>query len=251
ATATVMALAATEAAGSATAQITATDAAPSRLAGEPSATATDLPLPTALPRFAAVLLPTPTLHGVAEQKLLGGCRVREDWLDYQVQPGDTLFALALQSETSLIELREGNCFTYVRGLLPAENIRLPRLPLLPAPPTPLPVADRDFAARGCNVRAAAFVNLAPLSELAGIVAVNGSADAPPGGSYRLSIKPSGHSDFALYLESGQAKQDEVLGLLNTEIFGGGLHNLRLEVLDAEGEPINAGFCEISLVFQAP
>jgi len=90
-----------------------------------------------------------------------------------------------------------------------------------------------------------------MSELADIIAVSGSADVPPGGSYRLLIRPGGANDFALYFESGQAKQGEVLGLLNTEIFGAGLHYLRLEVLDAEGQQINAGICEIPLVFLSP
>ena len=182
---------------------------------------------------------------------MGGCQVRDDWLPYQVKPGDTLFALARQTATSLIELRDGNCFNYVRGLLPGENILLPSRPVLPAPPEPVGMADQDFAVVGCSARSVAFVSIASMSELADIVAVSGSADVPPGGSYRLSVRPGGSLDFALYFESGQAKQGEVLGLLNTEIFGAGLHYLRLEVLDAEGVQINAGVCEIPLVFQSP
>lgn len=183
--------------------------------------------------------------------MLGGCRVRDDWLPYQVKSGDTLYALALQSGASLIELRDGNCFNYVRGLLPGESILLPRMPGLLVSLASLPAADQSFAVLGCNAPSVAIVNMDPMTELADIVAVDGSADVPPGGSYRLSIRPSGHLDFALYFESAEAKQDEVLGLLNTEIFGGGLHYLRLEVLDAEGAQIDAGICEIPLVFQSP
>ncbi|MCY3574591.1 MAG: LysM peptidoglycan-binding domain-containing protein, partial [Chloroflexi bacterium] len=279
ATATSTAIAATEASVLATAQITAaptlaiepTEPAPpiasptqSRLElpveiASPTQPApmviegavADLPGPRALPRLDAVLLPTPTLHGTPQPGLPDACRVRADWLPYQVKPGDTLFALAEQSGTSLVALRDGNCFSYVRGALPGERILLPSPPDLPAPSATSSATEQEDDVRGCASRSAAFMQFAPMSELADIVAIRGSAAVPAGGRYRLLIRPGGSLDYALYYESAAAKQDEVLALLNIEIFGSGLHSLRLEVLDAEGVQINAGFCEIPLLFQPP
>ncbi|MGD1996168.1 MAG: LysM peptidoglycan-binding domain-containing protein [Anaerolineae bacterium] len=88
------------------------------------------PVPTASP---TVLMPTPTFPSI----LYPSCSPPADWLPYWVQPGDTLYALALRAGTTVFGLVEGNC-------LEGEGIQVGRIIYLPSgffvTPTPASVS---------------------------------------------------------------------------------------------------------------
>ena len=196
-------------------------------------------------------MPTPTLSGATDEGLLAGCIPRKDWQPWIVQPGDTLYSLALRANISLIALRDGNCFTYARGILEGESVLAPQQPAeIDFPQPDYPAIGESLPAIGCHA-SASIASPAPMAEVSDIIAIIGSADAPSGGSYRLSVKPAWAEDYEAYFIAHDAKANEKLGLLNTEIFVAGLHYLRLETLDAQGAQIADGSCEIPLVFEAP
>ena len=207
---------------------------------------------TPLPAVFAYLVATPTAFGAVDDSADAACEVVEGWLPYEVREGDSLLALALASGSSLIELREGNCFGPVTGIIVGDIIALPRLPESPIEPaTPLfPVSDLEYQVLGCESVRAMIVEPRPMTELQGIFAVRGRAQIPEGGKYRISVKPAWSPNYHRFLDVERSVSDDVIGLINTEIFGPGLQRLRLEIV-GDGEIEDGSWCEIPVVFKAP
>lgn len=208
---------------------------------------------TPLPAVFAHLIATPTAFGEVAADAEAACVVAENWLPYEVRDGDSLLALAIASGSSLIELREGNCFGPVTGIIVGDSIALPKLPKTPlAPAAPLfPVADTAYQVVGCDPARATILEPRPITELQGVFAVRVRAQIPDGGKYRISVKPAWSPDYHLFLDVERSIRDDVIGLINTEIFGPGLQRLRLEILNADGEMVDGSACEIPVVFKAP
>ena len=206
---------------------------------------------TPLPAVFAHLIATPTAFGAVEDS--AACAVAEGWLPYEVQDGDSLLALALASGSSLIEIREGNCFGPVTGIIVGETIALPELPDSPIEPASslFPVSDAAYQVAGCDSVRAMIVEPLPMTQLQGIIAVRGRALIPEGGKYRISLKPAWSPDYHRLLDVERSVDDDVIGLVNTEIFGPGLQRLRLEIVAGDGTVVENSWCEIPLVFKTP
>ena len=219
----------------------------------PSQTSAVTPTETPLPFYFAYLIPTPTAYGTSEVAIRLDCEVEEDWLSYEVQVGDTLLALALASDISLIELREGNCFEPIRGIFAGEALRVPRMPARPVE-TPAPVflpPELVSAAFGCEHAMAEIHSPQPMDQVQDIFAIIGNVQLPEKGKYQLAIKPDWSNVYYPYLESDKVVQRDVIGLINTEIFGAGSHRLRLTVSNSAGEMLPGGLCDMPLVFGRP
>ncbi len=180
------------------------------------------------------------------------CEPQSDWLPYTVQEDDTLLSLALAADIALIELREGNCFNPIRSIFPGEQLMLPRRPQSADMGAPVfPAAGERMTAVGCESELASIHAPPAMTELKGIFALIGNAMMPEGGSYRLSLRPAWSDRYTDYLEFDSPVEDDVLGLINVEIFGPGLHWLRLSLIDDTDEIIQESFCEQPVVFAAP
>ena len=90
-----------------------------------------------------------------------------------------------------------------------------------------------------------------LADVSGIFGIFGSVSIPDGGAYRIAIQPAWSGEYHLYLALESTLDRELLGLINAEIFGIGLHRLRLTVVDSSGEMVDGGLCDIPLVFSSP
>ena len=225
------------------------------LAPEPSETA-EAAAPvtesaTPLPAVFAHLIATPTAFGAVGDVEGPECTVVEGWQPYEVQDGDSLLALALASGSSLIEVREGNCFGPVTGIIVGETIALPQLPASPIDParTLFPISDAAFQVAGCESARAVITEPAPLTELQGIFALRGRALIPDGGLYRISVKPAWSPDYHLLVQVNQAVDNDLIALINTEVFGPGLQRLRLELVGSGGNSVTDNICEIPVVFK--
>lgn len=209
--------------------------------------------PTLLPFYFAYLIPTPTAFRAEEIGFRLGCQVAEDWLPYEVKEGDTLLSLALSSGVSLMEMRDGNCFEPIRGVFAGEILLVPRFmePPIKLPAPEFALDDSASATVGCDDQSARIVSPAPLEHVDGVFALAGSALIPPGGEYHIALKPGWSEEYYLFLVSDQAVSSDVLGLINTEIFGAGAHRIQLTVVDRRGEQIQGGTCEIPVIFDAP
>ena len=211
------------------------------------------PTATMLPFYFAYLIPTPTAYGYVEDAARLDCAVEESWLSYEVQTGDTLLALALAADSGLIELREGNCFESIRGIFAGEKLLVPRLPEQPVEaPAPIVLSEeQESPVVGCDTDLATIVAPKPLGIVQDIFALVGSARIPAGGRYQVAIKPAWSDAYHPYLESDQSVNGDVIGLVNTEIFGDGSQRIKLTVSNREGEAIEGGICDIPVVFGSP
>lgn len=221
----------------------------------PDAVVTSTPLAesaTPLPEVFARLIATPTAFGAADAAAEPDCTLAVGWLPYEVQSGDSLLALALASGSSLIELREGNCFSPVTGIIAGENIVVPNLPASPImrADSLIPVSDVAKQVKGCNSTRAMIFEPGPMTELYGVFAIRGRVVIPDGGKYRLSVKPAWSPDYHRFLDVESSVNDDIIGLINTEIFGTGLQRLRLELVGNDGNIVAGSLCELPVVFMA-
>ena len=102
-----------------------------------------------------------------------------------------MLSLALSTGSSLIELRNGNCFEPIRGIFAGERLLVPQLPE-PLAATPLPMFPTDDEVNeviGCDRRSAQIVSPMPLANVEDVFAISGSALLPEGGRYHIALKP--------------------------------------------------------------
>jgi uncharacterized protein YejL (UPF0352 family) len=207
---------------------------------------------TPLPFYFARLIPTPTAFGSSGEPPPPACEVEQAWEIYEVQAGDTLLSLAVATGSSLIELRDGNCFEPIRAVFSGDRLLVPRIPseatTVPAPPQ---AGDITLHSEGCDQPEAQILLPAPGAIVHDIFALHGSALLSRGGHYRISLKTNAVDDYHMYWISEQSIHDDVLGLVNTEVFGAGTHRIRLEIVDRYGETISGGICDIPVEFGAP
>ena len=210
------------------------------------------PTSTILPSYLVYLVPTPTAYRADVQKIGIDCELKQEWLQYDVREGETLLSLALATDSALIELREGNCFEPIRGIFAGERVLVPRLPASPvATPAPLfPTDEEAHEALVCDGRRAQILLPASGAQLEGVFALTGSAKLPAHGRYHIAIRPGWSEVYYTYLVAHDSIEG-VLALINTEVFGTGAHRLRLTVADGDGEIIEGGICEVSVLFGSP
>ena len=98
------------------------------------------------------------------------CVVAEDWLEYEVQAGDNLLAIADHIGSSLVDLREGNCYDALRAVFAGETILLPIVPEA-ALATAVPVlpADADtIPSTICESTAVQILSPEPMQRVHGV-----------------------------------------------------------------------------------
>ena len=222
---------------------------------QPTATPTIQPSATAsmLPFVYSRLVPTPTAVGFVRAIEPETCEVAADWQSYQVAVGDTLLAIAESINISLVEIQEGNCFEPIRGVLAGESLLLPATPSVP-PATAIPVFpnESDFPeAIGCETELAQITSPVAMQEIRGIIEVIGSVVLHETSMYRIDIRPAWSDKYFEYVEGYAPVSSDVLGLLNSEIFGIGLHRLRISIVDKAGQPSTDRYCDIPVLFVAP
>ena len=236
-----------------TVSIAASAVPPTPVTEQPMATSTPTEAPTELSAVFAYLIATPTAYGTVDVDTGPVCRVADDWYPYEVQQGDTLLAVALAVNSNLIDLREANCFSPVSGIFAGDTILVPTPPeepvTVPDPVFPLP--EQDFVLVGCASPDAQIFAPEPMTELNGIFAIRGSVRLPDGGRYEISLRPAWSNEFHRLLEVDMSLEDNVIGLVNSEIFGPGLQRLRLALVGQDGALVEESICEIPVVFAAP
>ncbi|MCY4070030.1 MAG: hypothetical protein OXG60_01905, partial [Chloroflexi bacterium] len=222
---------------------------------QPTATPTLRASPTAsmLPLVYSRLVPTPTAHGFAPVAQIELCEVTIDWEPYQVAKGDNLLAIAESIGTSIVEIQKGNCFEPIRGVLAGETLLLPAIPSLP-PATTVPVfpdASVPPKVNGCESESSRILSPVALQEIRGIIQVIGSVNLPEDSEFRLDVRPAWSEKYSQYIRGYDSITNDVIGLINSEVFGIGLHRLRLSIVDENGAMSKDAICDIPVVFAAP
>jgi len=222
---------------------------------QPTVTATVQASATAsmLPLIYSRLVPTPTALGFAPVAQMESCEAAIDWEPYQVAEGDNLLAIAESIGTSIVEIQKGNCFEPIRGVLAGETLLLPAIPSMP-PATTVPVfPDAAVPPKviGCESESSRIVSPLAMQEIRGIIQVIGSVNLPDDFEFRLDVRPAWSDKYSQYIEGFDSVTNDGIGLINSEVFGTGLHRLRLSIVDEQGAMSKGAICDLPVVFAAP
>lgn len=199
-------------------------------------------------------LPIPTA-GVTPEFL---CSLPFGWSVYETREGDTLYAIAEASRSSVRELREANCLANVallpRGLsLYVPNAVPDAVGTLPAVfPSVTPRADElllivNLPTEGCTSPQVRITSPVPGQVGGSILNVFGTADGDGFAAYRLSVRSAANAQYSEYVVEEEPVTANLLGQINPLFFGSGIHYVRLDVLDAGGGTL--AFCAIPVIFR--
>jgi hypothetical protein len=194
-----------------------------------------------------------------------GCVAPPGWVGHVIQPGETLYSIAVAAQSEIIIIAQLNCIPDTAPLPAGTIIFLPRqippLPtLMPVFPGTAPFADPRSAetgaglltVSGCDVPGVRIASPRLGQIVSGPVTITGSAisldPTNPFSSYTLEVRPALGRRFTIYTIGQQAVEFGVLGVINADWFGEGLHYLRLVVNGAFG-PIGQP-CDIPVIFGA-
>lgn len=229
----------------------ATDQPTATFTPSPSPSSTFTATPTATwtvsPTASATASPTLTLTATVTPTLEPCTRPR-GWVDYVVQSGDTLYAIAQAVQYPMADIRDVNCLQAADGLISGQVVFVPTRPiravatLAPAVLSP----QRRVAAEGCVSGRVQIVVPLSLQQLKGIITVVGTANDEQMVNYQLSIRPDAIATYELYHVGTDVVQNGVLGALNTELFDNGLHWIRLALYDGQEREIAA--CVVPVFF---
>jgi hypothetical protein len=193
--------------------------------------------------------PSPTLPPLSQaSRTPSSCRLPQGWTSYTVQAGNTLFAIALATNSSVDELRAANCIENIDNIHAGDIVFVPRAPLRPVS-TLVPSGIRDnLFAIGCQNPNVLISNPITAQHLNGTFTVYGTVARSDFLYYKLEIRPDAASIYNFYMDSYNQVSNGVLGEINSELFGTGLHWLKLTMVDIHSAIPADATCEIPVIF---
>jgi len=225
---------------------------------KPSSTLTNTPRSTIASRATedefAGILPTPTLPAsptvaVDATRTPASCDLPRGWTTYRVRLGDTLFAIALATNSTVSELRAANCIDDVDNITSEESIYVPRVPRRPVS-TQVPSDVRPgLAAFGCLDPRVQILSPGVAARVSGVFTVSGTATREDFGYYKIEVRPDWAEIYNFYLDSYSPVENGSLGVINAELFDDGLHWIRLTVVDERAGIPAGATCEVPLIFE--
>lgn len=241
---------------------------------EPTETATDEPTETAIPTDTSTptntpiptstatatssgytgiiptLPPSPTVAPLDDPtRTPASCELPRGWTTYTVQPGDTLFAISLATNSSVDELRFANCIDDIDNITAGEQVFVPVAPVRPVS-TIVPSGIRQgLAVVGCTSPATQITSPIAAQRVSGSFTLYGTATRPDFQYYKIEVRPDFASIYNFYSDSQTQVVNGVLGQINANLFGPGLHWVRLSLVDIRGSIANDAICEIPMIFE--
>jgi len=224
-----------------------------------TATPTETPSPTITPsntptRTDLGILPTPPpsptpLPPELPTRTPSRCIQPNGWEHYIVQSGNTLFAIALATESTVDELRHVNCIDDIDDIAANDVLFVPRAPQLPVS-TSVPSGVRPgLTSIGCTDSRTQITSPIPLQRLSDVFAVFGTAQRENFWYYKIEIRPDWSDTYNFFSDSQSQVTNGLIGQVNADIFDGGLHWLRLTVVDLTGNIPPGSVCEIPVIFE--
>ncbi|MDQ7024508.1 MAG: LysM peptidoglycan-binding domain-containing protein [Anaerolineae bacterium] len=249
---------------------TATDIPPTETfvpTNTPFATETDtlLPTPTTLATATPTqpitessmvfmgIIPTPPATPTVAQRddatrTPSTCRLPQGWREYRVESGNTLFAIALATGSTVDELRYINCIEDIDNITTDDVIFVPRLPVRPVSTIESASARQGLNRIGCTDSRIQITSPISVQRLSGTFTVYGTADRDDFLYYKIEIRPDWATIYNFYLDSSLPVNNGVLGTINAELFDNGLHWILLTVVNQRAEIPAGATCEIPVIF---
>jgi LysM repeat protein len=225
----------------------------SRAVENPTKTATITYSPTAINVDTGIIPtpppPTPTVVSLdAATRTASTCQRPQGWTTYTVQAGNTLFAIALATNSTVDELRYVNCIANVDNIIVGDVLFVPRKPAQPIR-TPMPSLKRDnLYVLGCSDARTLISNLQVAQTVAGVFNVYGSAFRDDFWYYKIEIRPDWANVYNFFSRSDAPVNNGVLTSINPALFGEGLHWIRLSVVNRVANVESDAVCEIPVIF---
>lgn len=144
-----------------------------------------------------------------------------------------------------------NCLANADRIITGDRLFVPRLP----PASPRNPAGGDsppgMGRYGCTEPAIATITHPRAgATVSGTVIVNGTASLPQGfGFYKLEVRPDAATIHNFWSSADAPVVAGQLGMLDTQVFGTGLHWLRLVVVAEDGSTPPGTICTIPLFFR--
>jgi hypothetical protein len=188
-------------------------------------------------------MPTALVVPTAERD----CRLPAGWTTYTASAGESLYSLALAVESSVEELTAGNCLETSDNIPVGMDVYVPRSPAnAVATSAPVYSTGTPPAPQGCTAPGVLIISPTAGAEVTGVFSLVGAAAIVEGGSYRIDIRAAGDPIYNPYSRSDEAVVGGVLAEINSDLYGDGLHWVRLTVYDENRTPTQS--CAIPVIF---
>jgi len=168
---------------------------------------------------------------------------------YTLMASDTVYALAVAASSSVGELRAGNCLEGAETPQTGDMIALPRTPAQPIPTFAPVEPDTPLNRVGCSFPGAVITSPLPgeVEMINGVFSVVGTAALSNFAYYRVEVRPDNATIFNIYERSETPVAGGVLAEINSNLYGDGLHWIRLTVVQPNGEFPTP--CAIPVIFR--
>lgn len=239
----------------------------------PTSTPTDTNTPTATPTPTDTLTPTATatwtlLPGATsgilptteapvtqvaqsrETDTPAPCTQPPGWDVYIVQRGNTLFSIARAVKSTVAELKAVNCIQDGDLIVAGMALFVPQLPTQPIR-TSVPVnqaTGMDLNPVGCADPRVQITSPVSSQRVSGVFEVYGTANPAAFWYYKLEVRPESTGVYNFYMDSESPVANGLLGQIDAEVFGDGLHWVRLTVVDNTGNIAPGGICDFPVFF---
>lgn len=219
----------------------------------PSVTNTSVPVsPTAIEVDTGIIptLPaTPTVESPqAASRTPASCQRPAGWTTYTVQAGNTLFAIALATRSTVDELRYVNCIANIDNIIVGQVLFVPRKPVQPVKIIEPSPRHGHLYVIGCKNEQTHISNLQVGETMNSTFNVYGSAARNDFWYYKIEVRPDWASVYNFFSRSEKPVTNGVLTTINPAVFGQGVFWIRLSVVNRAANIEPDAVCEIPVIF---
>jgi hypothetical protein len=149
-------------------------------------------------------------------------------------------------------LQAANCLADPDIIFVGMALYVPRLPVAPVvtsvPSTPQPGNRPAFAVEGCTYPGVQITGPTIGQGVTGTITLTGTAALDNFWYYRIEVRPNTDQVYRFVNRSETPVSNGALGQIDTNVFGDGLHWIRVTVVDLTGG-VNVSPCAIPVIFR--
>ena len=173
-----------------------------------------------------------------------------------MDPGTTLFTIALAVDSTVEQLRAVNCLEDAGRIRAGDSLFVPRSPVEPVAtfvPSDVDPSGEDGGTTlvpiGCSHPSVYITSPAAEQIVSDSYPITGSALVTDFSYYILEIRPHGVSEYSFYARSDMPAFRSVLGHLEPTAFATGVYWLRLIAFDGNDRSPTGASCAIPIRFE--
>ena len=177
------------------------------------------------------------------------CEPPSGWVEYVIQPPDTLYGIALATDSSIFTLQIANCIGEEQVIALDDVIYLPQSPILDVPIIRPIYESKNLQMIGCNMPELTITNIEAEQIVGDTLTINATIQFTDIGYYKLEVRPNAVPRYVTVYADDNLKTDETIHTMNTNLIPNGINWLRLSVVDMQGQEILYATCEIPIIVE--